>query len=88
MAQGEERIRTVIFICKMDKNVSAAQQRERIYLKGKIKKSQMKTGVLNSTGVGQELFYQAPLCCKLILDSQKQLWSWRGLYILAVISAH
>lgn len=37
MVQGEERIRTVIFICRMDKNVSAAQQREIIYSKENLK---------------------------------------------------
>lgn len=72
VAQGEEGIRAVIFIYKMDKNVPAAQQRDGL-LKGKIIKPQRETGLLNSTGVHRELFYQAPLCCKLILDSQSSL---------------
>lgn len=37
MAQGEERIRTVIFICRMDRNVSAAHQKEIVYSKENLK---------------------------------------------------
>lgn len=72
VAQGEERIRTVIFICKMDKSIPAAQQRYNL-LKGKIIKPQRETGLLNSTGVQRELFCQAPLCSQLIPDSQSSL---------------